>query len=152
MAATVDVQSDESSGLCSLTEIASVEVPRKRKRNLSRQLQDDLNDEDRQIKVTSLSVERESPKITSKEIESKELSVINNSDSDYLCNDKTVYIEGLPYDSTEADVLSFFESCGHIQSVRLPKWHDSGRLRGYGHVQFSLSEAVTKALDLDGEF
>lgn len=33
---------------------------------------------------------------------------------------------GLPYDATDNDILSFFETCGHIQSVRLPKWHDSG--------------------------
>lgn len=68
-----------------------------------------------------------------------------------LCDDKTVYIEGLPYDSTESDIKTFFESCGDIQSVRLPKWHDSGRLRGYGHVQFHTAECVQKALDLDGE-
>lgn len=73
------------------------------------------------------------------------------SDVNSLCNDKTVYIEGLPYDATDADILSFFESCGQIQSVRLPKWHDSGRLRGYGHVQFMSTESVKKAMDLDGD-
>lgn len=69
-----------------------------------------------------------------------------------LCNDRTVYIEGLPYDSTEEDILAFFKSCGQIHSVRLPKWHDSGRLRGYGHVQFSSLESVKLALHLDGTY
>ena len=71
--------------------------------------------------------------------------------SDDLCDEKTVYIEGLPYDSTEEDIKAFFQSCGQIQSVRLPKWHDSGRLRGYGHVQFTSTSSVKEALNLDGK-
>ena len=67
-----------------------------------------------------------------------------------LCNERTIYIEGLPYDSTEEDVCAFFKSCGPIDSVRLPKWHDSGRLRGYGHVQFSSVTSIKQALNLDG--
>jgi RNA recognition motif-containing protein len=74
----------------------------------------------------------------------------DNTGVDELCNDRTVYIEGLPYDSTDADVSLFFESCGEIKSIRLPKWHDSDRLRGYGHVQFSSIESVKEALTLDG--
>jgi hypothetical protein len=41
----------------------------------------------------------------------------------YICMHMDI---GLPYDATDDDILSFFETCGHIQSVRLPKWHDSG--------------------------
>ena len=77
-------------------------------------------------------------------------AVIDSSGIDDLCNDKTVYIEGLPYDSTDADVSLFFETCGEIKSIRLPKWHDSDRLRGYGHVQFATIESVKMALTLDG--
>jgi hypothetical protein len=69
-----------------------------------------------------------------------------------FCNDRTVYIEGLPYASTEADISTFFESCGRIESVRLPRWQDSGRLRGYGHVQFATAAAAKRAIDeLDGQ-
>ena len=35
-------------------------------------------------------------------------------------------------------------------SVRLPRWHDSNRLRGYGHVEFSCKSAAEEALDMDG--
>lgn len=70
-----------------------------------------------------------------------------------FCNDRTVYIEGLPYAATEADVTAFFESCGHVESVRLPRWQDSGRLRGYGHVQFSTAAAAKRAItELDGGY
>lgn len=66
------------------------------------------------------------------------------------CNDRTVYLEGLPFSATEDDIRKFFAKVGVIQSIRLPKWHDSGRLRGYGHIEFSSSEIAEKALELDG--
>jgi RNA recognition motif-containing protein len=68
-----------------------------------------------------------------------------------LCNDRTIYVEGLPYAATEQDIRDFFEPCGSIQNIRLPRWHDSGRLRGYGHVEFHNSKSVKKALELDGK-
>ena len=69
-------------------------------------------------------------------------------------NDRTVYIEGIPFTCTEDDVRSFFQSVksGSITSLRLPTWHDSGRLRGYGHVEFQNSDAANQALKLDGAF
>jgi RNA recognition motif-containing protein len=42
--------------------------------------------------------------------------------ADHYVNEKTVYIEGLPYESTEAEITEFFESCGKIVSIRLPRW------------------------------
>jgi nucleolin len=66
-------------------------------------------------------------------------------------NDCTVYIEGLPFDATEGQITSFFSSAGPVVSLRLPKWHDSGRLRGYGHVEFQSAEAANKALEMDGQ-
>ena len=65
-------------------------------------------------------------------------------------NDRTVYIEGLPFDSNEDEVRGLFSSCGKIVQVRLPTWHDSSRLLGYGHILFSNAAAAKKALDLDG--
>lgn len=154
----VEVQNEENIDLLhSRTEVVGIEIPRKRKRKISRQPEESLNDEgsdekDNIRKNICSSVERNNPKVAFIELDSEKVSSLDHLDSGNLCNDKTVYIEGLPYDSTESDVMSFFEACGRVQSVRLPKWHDSGRLRGYGHVQFLSAEAVTKALDLDGEF
>ena len=71
-----------------------------------------------------------------------------------LYNNKTVYIEGLPFTATDEIVTEFFEvihSVGAIKEVRLPRWHDSGRLRGYGHVEFVKESSVNKALDLTGK-
>ena len=69
-------------------------------------------------------------------------------------NERTVYIEGLPFEANEAQVREFFKSVtsGNVLSVRLPTWHDSGKLRGYGHVEFSKEAAAKDALKLDGSY
>ncbi|KAL9181166.1 hypothetical protein ACHAXT_009971 [Thalassiosira profunda] len=60
----------------------------------------------------------------------------------------TVFVEGLPFTSTESDVRAFFAShgCGDILQLRLPTWQDSGRLRGFGHVVFASPETRARAL------
>eukprot|EP01039_Chlorochromonas_danica_P008674 gene8674-9557_t len=65
-------------------------------------------------------------------------------------NDHTVYIQGLPFTASEEEVRAFFQEAGTIVSLRLPKWHDSSKLRGYGHVVFSDEEAAQKALEMNG--
>lgn len=72
--------------------------------------------------------------------------------SEVYTNDRTIYVQGLPFTATEEDVRSFFKGAGEIVSVRLPKWHDSGKLKGYGHIEFKKSEGAVKALDLNGEY
>src|SRR5262245_31425766 len=64
----------------------------------------------------------------------------------------TVYAEGLPYTATEADIRKFFDGCGEIMSVRARRFHDSGRLRGYAHVDFKKAGGVTAALARDGAY
>ncbi len=77
---------------------------------------------------------------------------LSNGENKNYVNDCTIYIEGLPFTSNEDEVRSYFSECGKIVSVRLPKWHDSGKLRGYGHIEFANKESVTKAFSLDGNF
>lgn len=72
----------------------------------------------------------------------------NNSYS----NDKTVYIEGLDYSCSEEAVREFFGKVGEITSLRLPRYHDSGRLRGYGHIEYKTATSAEKALELSGEY
>jgi RNA recognition motif-containing protein len=64
--------------------------------------------------------------------------------------DLTVFISGLPYVATEDEVRNFFYECGTIEyfssvlhnfrDLKLPKYQDTGRLLGYGHVTFSTQE------------
>mmetsp|Transcript_20741 Transcript_20741/g.46935 ORF Transcript_20741/g.46935 Transcript_20741/m.46935 type:complete len:329 (-) Transcript_20741:63-1049(-) len=62
--------------------------------------------------------------------------------------DHTVFVEGLPFSASEDDVRSFFaqNGCDDILQIRLPRWQDTGRLRGFGHVVFASTETRSRAL------
>jgi RNA recognition motif-containing protein len=75
-----------------------------------------------------------------------------DSAAEPYCNDRTVYIEGLPFEATDEQIAAFFKDVGDVKSIRLPRWHDSGKLKGYGHVEFKKADSATKALDLDGGY
>jgi nucleolin len=62
--------------------------------------------------------------------------------------DYTIYVEGIPFDVSEEDVKEFFvtHGCADIIQMRLSRWQDSGRLRGYGHVVFDTTESREKAI------
>jgi len=67
--------------------------------------------------------------------------------------DRTVFVEGIPFHCTEADVREFFVKNGieDIIEMRLPQWQDSGRLRGYGHVVLESGDSQQAALQLSGQ-
>jgi len=69
-----------------------------------------------------------------------------------LASSSTVYIEGIPYEATESDVREFFKGCGSLKSIRLPTWQDTGRLRGYGHLEFGEEDGANEAYKLDGTY
>ncbi|KAG7400779.1 hypothetical protein PHYBOEH_004293 [Phytophthora boehmeriae] len=64
----------------------------------------------------------------------------------------TIYVEGIPYRADESDLATHFSSCGTVREVRMPRYQDSGRPRGYAHVVFDNEKALKKALKLDGEY
>lgn len=66
--------------------------------------------------------------------------------------DKTVYVEGLSYGASEEDVTRFFQDkgCGKVLAVRMPRYQDTGRPRGYAHVDFKKADGVDRALALNG--
>ena len=58
----------------------------------------------------------------------------------------TIFVGGISYDATEDDLSDFFSDCGKINSVRVPKYQDSGKPRGYAHIDFATEDGVKKAL------
>ncbi|KAI9912503.1 hypothetical protein PsorP6_005360 [Peronosclerospora sorghi] len=64
----------------------------------------------------------------------------------------TIYVEGIPYRANESDLVTHFAPCGSVREVRMPRYQDSGRPRGYAHIGFDEAAAVNKALELDGEY
>ena len=64
--------------------------------------------------------------------------------------DHAVYAEGWPYDSTEEQIRAFLSGCGPLLDLTVPRFQDSGRLRGFVHARFGSARAVAAALALSG--
>ena len=62
-----------------------------------------------------------------------------------------IYVKGLPWLASEAEVRDFFKACGKISSVELPMG-DDGRSTGTAFVVFSLRGELEKAIELDGQY
>eukprot|EP01017_Pseudomicrothorax_dubius_P037223 TRINITY_DN5429_c0_g1_i1.p1 TRINITY_DN5429_c0_g1~~TRINITY_DN5429_c0_g1_i1.p1 ORF type:complete len:341 (-),score=102.45 TRINITY_DN5429_c0_g1_i1:211-1233(-) len=65
-------------------------------------------------------------------------------------NSTTVFVGNLSYGISEDALQDFFEDCGSIKAVRLPKDND-GKLRGFAYVEFDSSRGVQKAVEKNGE-
>ena len=72
----------------------------------------------------------------SKELKSKE-----------PCNG--IFINGIPYETTEEELKELFSPFGEIEQIKLPKYQDSGRNIGYCHIYYTSVESANKALELD---
>jgi RNA recognition motif-containing protein len=57
---------------------------------------------------------------------------------------KCVFISGIPYDTSEAQIKELFDPCGVIRQIKLPKYQDSGRNLGYAHIYFKKNKGVKK--------
>ncbi|KAG6034018.1 hypothetical protein E4U40_004452 [Claviceps sp. LM458 group G5] len=62
----------------------------------------------------------------------------------------TAHLGNLSYDATTETVTEFFEGCD-IVSVRIIEDRELMRPKGFGYVEFTNAEGLTKALTLDGE-
>eukprot|EP01029_Cantina_marsupialis_P023852 TRINITY_DN6010_c0_g1_i2.p1 TRINITY_DN6010_c0_g1~~TRINITY_DN6010_c0_g1_i2.p1 ORF type:complete len:326 (+),score=137.26 TRINITY_DN6010_c0_g1_i2:34-978(+) len=63
----------------------------------------------------------------------------------------SLFISGLPFEATPESVKEFLETnCGSVVDLRLPKFQDSGRLMGYGHVDFDSKGAFDSAVAMSG--
>ena len=66
--------------------------------------------------------------------------------------ERTVFVNGLCYESTEKDIEEFFKECGEIERINLPKYQDSDRNIGYCHVRFETNSGRRNALKLNGKY
>jgi len=70
--------------------------------------------------------------------------------ADEAAPDRTIFVDGVPYQWNIEKIEEFFSSCGKVTGVKAPTWQDSGRLRGFAHVTFSSPAEQKKGLALDG--
>ena len=63
-------------------------------------------------------------------------------DSDYA----KIFIDNIPYDSTEDEIEKIFLGYGEISSVAIPKSYYSGKPRGFAFVEFERKESAKKVI------
>jgi nucleolin len=62
----------------------------------------------------------------------------------------TVFVGNLSWQATEDDLRSTFESCGAVTGVRIAMDRETGKSKGFGHVEFEDSAATDEAVKLTG--
>jgi len=78
-----------------------------------------------------------------------ELNENDNNDQNLNINqelekNKSIFVSGIPYLTSEIDLKKIFEECGKIKSMKLPKYQDTGRNIGYAHILFFKNKDAEK--------
>lgn len=60
---------------------------------------------------------------------------------------KKLYVGGLPYATTDAELKDAFSQCGAVDSAVIIMDKMSGRSKGFGFVEMSSDEDAQKAID-----
>ncbi len=58
-----------------------------------------------------------------------------------------LYVGGLPYQTTENDLISLFEQAGVVTSATVINDRDTGRSKGFGFVDMSTPEEGQRAIE-----
>lgn len=65
---------------------------------------------------------------------------------------KKLYVGGLPYATTEAELQELFAQAGTVESVAIIMDRDSGRSKGFGFVEMATEEEAQKAIQMFHEY
>ena len=58
-----------------------------------------------------------------------------------------LYVGGLPYQTTEQDLINLFEEVGPVTSATVITDRDTGRSKGFGFVEMSDAQQAQSAID-----
>ena len=96
--------------------------------------------------------EKKPKKETKKNKKNKKISKKNNDNKNTINSNEScngIFINGIPYETTEDELRELFSPYGDIELLKLPKYQDSGRNIGYCHIYYTSPESASKALELD---
>ena len=57
-----------------------------------------------------------------------------------------LYVGNLPYETTESDLQTLFESAGQVSTINVVKDRATGQARGFAFVEMSDAEGARKAI------
>ncbi len=60
---------------------------------------------------------------------------------------KKLYVGGIPYSSTDADMKNHFEQCGAVESAVIIMDKMTGRSKGFGFVEMTNDADADKAVE-----
>jgi nucleolin len=63
----------------------------------------------------------------------------------------TAFVGNLPFKINDTHLRKFFKNCGNILEVRIATDRDTGKMKGFGHVDFETNEGLQKAMELNGQ-
>merc|ERR1711862_384655 len=78
---------------------------------------------------------------------------MNHNDTlafDSYPRERTVFVSGLDYNTSEAEIYNFFAQCSQIELLKVPKYKNTEKNIGYCHVTFMTKEGQENALLLNG--
>lgn len=58
-----------------------------------------------------------------------------------------LFVGGLPYATTDDDLLELFQQAGEVKSAKVITDRDTGRSKGFGFVEMSDDDGAKKAVD-----
>lgn len=70
--------------------------------------------------------------------------------SNYSGDRHTIFVGNLGFKTSENTIKQFFTGCGNVVDVRIAKDRDTGKCKGYCHVDFDGADAIEKAKALSG--
>ena len=65
---------------------------------------------------------------------------------------RTIFVSGLAYTVTEADLKDYFCHCGEIDLIKLPKYKNTEKNVGYCHITFATDAARDEALTMNSSY
>ena len=61
-----------------------------------------------------------------------------------------VYLKNLPYDIEEEELSLQFRVYGPIKSIRLAAWNHTGKMKGFGYVEYKREDSAETAVNKSG--
>ncbi|OII76669.1 RNA recognition family protein [Cryptosporidium andersoni] len=62
----------------------------------------------------------------------------------------SVIVRNIPFSSDESSIKSFFSNCGNVRRVSIPRYSDTGKMRGFAMVEMENDEQIQNVLKLSG--
>jgi RNA recognition motif-containing protein len=63
----------------------------------------------------------------------------------------TVFVGNLPWSVTEEGMREWFSEIGEVVAVRIAEDYETGKRKGFGHVEFAAAASARKAMEFNGE-